>query len=416
MKKKPFYGWWIVAVGALIMAFTHTLVMSCAGLFLTPVTQEMGFARGSYTLCNTIVALTTMVMSPFMGRAFTRYETKRVIGICVAGVSLSLMSYSLAQSLWQFYLSAFGIGLFYSGSTLIPVSFMVTNWFVKKRSFAMSLCMAGSGVGGAVLSPLINFFILNVGWRNTYLIMGGLILTIVLPSILLIVRKFPEDMGLKPYGSEEINVEEYRKHEGLGVTLSQVKRYPMFWLFLLALSISNMLSGGMFQNLPSYIQDIGYSSTTASILASAYLAVSIPGKIISGRIFDRFGPQAGALFGGISYLLTAIFLLLIFNGPAFLMVPIALFHGLSTCLATIVPPSLTGKIFGTMDYARIFSVVNLALNLGSSVGTPLFATLYDTTGSYIPAWILCLIGSILFMSIVSYCVQKSKKMKVAVQP
>ncbi len=44
---KVFYGWWIVAAGFLIMGAAYGIVTNCVGLFVKPVTENMGFTRQS---------------------------------------------------------------------------------------------------------------------------------------------------------------------------------------------------------------------------------------------------------------------------------------------------------------------------------------------------------------------------------
>ncbi|MEI3232973.1 MAG: MFS transporter [Intestinibacter bartlettii] len=68
-----------------------------------------------------------------------------------------------------------------SNKFLIPVSMMVTNWFVEKRGIAMSVTMAGIGLGGTIFSLIVTDLLQNYGWRHTYLIMAGIILVVALP-------------------------------------------------------------------------------------------------------------------------------------------------------------------------------------------------------------------------------------------
>ena len=67
----------------------------------------------------------------------------------------------------------------------------------------MSIAMAGIGVGGTIFSPIVTMLLEKYGWRHTYQIMALIVLVIALPAAFSILRKRPEDMGLKPYGSDE---------------------------------------------------------------------------------------------------------------------------------------------------------------------------------------------------------------------
>ena len=52
---KVFYGWWIVAAGFLIMGAAYGIVTNCVGLFVKPVTENMGFTRQAFSMNQTLV-------------------------------------------------------------------------------------------------------------------------------------------------------------------------------------------------------------------------------------------------------------------------------------------------------------------------------------------------------------------------
>ena len=89
----------------------------------------------------------------------------------------------------------------------MPVSMMITAWFTKRRGLAMSITLAGIGLGGSILAPLVNQFILNYGWRTAYQYTGFIIILIACPVVFFILRPTPESMGLKAYG-EDSTIEE----------------------------------------------------------------------------------------------------------------------------------------------------------------------------------------------------------------
>lgn len=151
---KIFYGWWVVLGCVLITTTMVPPIMSLSNKFLIQVTTEMNISRGAFTLANTIVQGLGIFISP-------------------------IVSKNLAKG--NMHMSSFFVGLFYLNSTLIPVSMMVTNWFVEKRGIAMSVTMAGIGLGGTIFSPIVTNLLQNYGWRHTYLIMAGIILVVALP-------------------------------------------------------------------------------------------------------------------------------------------------------------------------------------------------------------------------------------------
>ena len=155
--------------------------MSLSNKFLIQVTTEMNISRGVFTLANTIVQGLGIFISPIVSKNLAKGNMRKIQSISIIGFVLAYASYSLAKSPIHLYMSSFFVGLFYLNSTLIPVSMMVTNWFVEKRGIAMSVTMAGIGLGGTIFSPIVTNLLQNYGWRHTYLIMAGIILVVALP-------------------------------------------------------------------------------------------------------------------------------------------------------------------------------------------------------------------------------------------
>ena len=201
-KSKFHYGFVIVLGGFIIMALLHSMLQTCFSLFLVPVTQGMGVLRTQFSLCSSIVAIVTMIISPKMGKILGSGKTRLVFTLCVIGMGLSYASYSLATQIWHMYISAAFVGAFSCGAVAMPVSIIISNWFEKGRGTAMSIALAGSGIGGTIITPILNKTIQNSGYSKAFLIFGLAMLIIEVPVALFVMKPKPEDMGLKPYGAD----------------------------------------------------------------------------------------------------------------------------------------------------------------------------------------------------------------------
>ena len=109
--KKIFYGWYIVIFCALLMAICYAPLVSCASLFIKPITEELGFSRSAYTLVSTIMTLLCVVLSPLVGRMMSQKYMHLILTICIAGVSICYASYATASTLPGFYVRGTGRSL-----------------------------------------------------------------------------------------------------------------------------------------------------------------------------------------------------------------------------------------------------------------------------------------------------------------
>lgn len=411
-KKKIFYGWYILAACTLIMAFGYAPLVSCVSLFIKPVTAAFGFQRSAYTITSSLSTLMTVLLAPKMGKMLAGKNMKKIYLINIIFVSILFGASAFCRTLPQFYALAVVRGIFATGATMLPVSILITNWFQKKRALAISIAMAGSGIGGSLLSPVIGGWIEGAGWQKAYIYLGIMMLAVLVPLTLFVVKSRPSDMGLKPYGAEhgtdktdKISLPGQEMGEW-NPALSELRRLPVFWIFI-AGALSVAFVGAILSHIPSALMDAGYSPVFAASVASLYLAIAIPGKLLLGDVFDRKGARAGILLGNIAFILTPVTLLFITHKP--MVYVMALVFGLGTCIGTVTNSVLTSKLFGAEHYAENYGFVSMFTNAGYMLGVPAIALSYDVTGSYNMAWILLALLGVLMTGALLYAADYSRR-------
>lgn len=65
-----------------------------------------------------------------------------------------------------------GFGLMY-----LPAIVMVGFYFEKRRAFATGVAVCGSGIGGFVFAPMMEFFVKKYGWKSATYVTAGLTLS-----------------------------------------------------------------------------------------------------------------------------------------------------------------------------------------------------------------------------------------------
>jgi MFS transporter, ACS family, aldohexuronate transporter len=107
------------------------------------------------------------------GRFVDKVGTRLSYMLIMAVWSLSAMGHALANTVVEFAIARFSLGLGESGNFPAAIK-TVAEWFPQtERSFATGLFNSGANVG-AVLAPLIVPFVaLHYGWHAGFLITGG---------------------------------------------------------------------------------------------------------------------------------------------------------------------------------------------------------------------------------------------------
>lgn len=410
--KKLHFGWLVVVACFFIMFGAFTIINTLHSLFLRPVTSDLGVSIKSFSLVFAIGGVGVAVGSSFMGRLLARGNMKLIMSASVIIAGLGFMAYSLVDSIVWFYLIAVIVGISTAGFANIPISIMITNWFHEKKGIAMSIAFTGTGVGAAILSPLLSGILQSYGWRTAYVLSGISVIVISLPFILLFASKSPEEKGITAYGAED-GVEESPAENkisgapavGSGLTLKEVKSTSMFWLFIIGMSCIALVAGGVQMHIPSYLQSVGHSVTFAGTIVSVLSLANMAGKLILGPVLDKFGTFGGAVYTGV--LMTVALGSLLAAQTSTLAFVFAIAYGLSIVIASVGPTFITADIFGRKDFGAIFGFMQVFFVAGSSVGVILSGFIYDATQSYAFAWLFFLALFIVGMA----CILISNRLK-----
>ena len=93
-------------------------------------------------------------------------------GTLTCTVSLPVTSFAEQMEFMYFsYGVIFGIGL--SGISLVGF-IVITKYFTKWRSFAISVVSAGMGAGSLIFGPLLELLLSSLGWRWTFRVLAAI--------------------------------------------------------------------------------------------------------------------------------------------------------------------------------------------------------------------------------------------------
>lgn len=391
-KKGIFYGWWIVVACTLIMGTFFTLLLSCLSLFTVPICEDLGISRSAFSTFSTILSVMGMILSPIAGKLCATKNTRMIMtGTLIIGV-IGYIGISFVQNVGLLYALAVIIGFGSSFCTTVPIAVILTRWFVKARGTAMSITFAGSSVGAMILSPIISKIIADTSWRAAIRYLGIGMLVVLVPLVFLIIRTKPEDKGLKALGADEAPAAGTGSTPAndVGLPLKELQKKPIFWIYVLAIFIMLLTMGAMY-HMAAHVSMI-VDAAAAAKFVSIFSLIAIGGKLLMGAVFDK-SLTGGILLGTVSMALCFVFLLIAKNFT--MLLPVALFYGLGSAHATIFPPTLTGRFFGSKYYGEIFGFVNSFASLSMAVNGLVMAALFDATGTYTLAWIFGLAAAIL---------------------
>ena len=381
MSNRFHYAFAIVASCIAITCLPCALVLSCAGIFFTPVSEFFGVTRAQFTLYFSLLNVAMMLTLPVAGRLMSKIDLRVVLSACVVLCSLGLIGMSRGNSMPWFYAMGVVLGIGVAPLIYLSVPALINAWCVKQVGFFVGLCMAFTGIGGVIFNPIGTSLIQSgpEGWRTAYLVFGIITLVGTLPFTLLVVRSKPEDKGLAPYGAGERSQMGQASVDTTGVPASRAMKTPAFFALAVFCGIIT-LNQTIYQFLASYASSFEATLPTiaaaSGVVASAAMAGQAIGKVVLGVINDK-SVRLGIFFGlGCGVL--GVVLMWFFPSPLMMLLVGAFLFGVVYAMTTVQTPLLVRSVFGSADYTNIYSRISMVGSLMSAVAAVFWSFVIDS--------------------------------------
>jgi len=388
-----FYGWLLVAIGFITMALGVN-ARTAFSLLFPAILDEFGWDRGVAAGAFSFGFLVSAVVTPFVGRLMDLRGPRVVVELGVLTMSAGLILASIVREPWQLYLTlgalvGGGVNcLAYTGQSLY-----LTNWFVRRRGLALSIAFSGVGVGSIAILPWFAWLIGSAGWR-TACVAFGILLIVLLGPVNLLLRGWPEDMGLRPDGlisndvsSDQVENVVDRAWAAVNWTLGRALRTQRFW----------WLAVGYFGALFSWyavqvhqtknLIEVGFGPGEAAWALGLVSLVAVPGQVVLGHLSDRIGREWVWMIGNLGFVICYLCLVGLRSAPTLLLLNLMVVaQGTFGYSLTSVMGPIPAEIFEGPHFGSIFGTLMVAAILGGAAGPWIAGIVYDATGTYSAAW------------------------------
>ncbi len=391
--RKVHYSW-IILIITFLAIIVAGIVRSSSGVFIAPFEKDFGWGRPSISFAFAVSLFLYGFSGPFMAAFVEKFGLKRMMLGSMALLAAGLALTFIMESEWQLILIwgiIIGLG---SGLFLTVLSTQVANrWFVKRRGLAVGILTAATATGQLILLPVLAALIERYSWEAAVLLILALSI-IMLVIIAILMRSYPRDIGVPPYGQEELESEASPSMGNpfkIAVSaLVEGLRAKEFWLLAGSFFICGLSTSGLIgTHFISYCISFGIPVLTAASLLSFMGIFDLIGTTVSGWLSDRFDNR-WLLFW--YYSLRGVSLLCLpfalESGSYTWLMVFAIFYGLDW-IATVPPTiGLTRQRFGIQKSAMMYGWIMAAHQVGAGVAAYTGGVFYTVFGSYTWAFIL----------------------------
>ena len=392
-----YIGWGVVAAAFTgVMVSFAPIVPYTFSLFLNPLHAAFGWKREAIGGTFALAAITVALVSPGIGLLLDRFPPRRIILPSILIFALALASLSrLGPNIRRFYLTFFVLGLVANGTAQFAYARTVLSWFHKHRGFALAMVLTGSGVGSIIIPPLTQWMIANHGWRNAYVLLGGIAL-LGLPLTALLVRNRPETIA----AHED-------RTSADGMTVAAALRTGPFWILACIIMLSAFSENGLVTNLAAILTEHRITAQSAALALSVRGGAGIIGRLCIGFLIDRFSPQRIQTF---VLLLSAMgALILAYAGTSPVALIGAAIFGVGLGSEADVAPYLLAHYFGHRHFSVLYGLTWTAYAIGGATGPMAIGRWYDRAGSYQPRFIVYLACVAFAAVVISLFLQRSRE-------
>jgi predicted MFS family arabinose efflux permease len=367
-----------ILIGASLMLTLSMGLRQSLGIFLQPLTRDVGISVSDFTLAIAVQNLAWGFLQPFAGAMTVRYGFRAIM---VAGAVLYILGLALMASAHGFLSVMIGAGVLIGMSlacTAAAIAMSVAARAVPEtvRSTVLGIVSAAGSLGALLLAPIGQVLNQDFGWRIG--LSGFVVLSLAMVPAAWFAGRV-DKIPLPRPSSDQIG------NASAGAAVTTAFGNASFVVMTCAYFVCGMQLVFITTHLPSYLAICGMDPMLSAQTLGVIGGFNVLGSLFFGWAGGRWNKLA--LLGGI-YVCRSLVLAWYFMlppSPASTLV----FGAFMGFLWLGVGPLVAGAVaemFGLQWQAMIQGLAFMSHQLGSFLGAYGGGLIFDALGSYTMAW------------------------------
>ena len=374
--EKFFYGWVIVGIGSLGIFASGAGQSHTFSPFIPVISKDLQISSTSITSAYMIATLFAAFLLPKMGKLVDKYGPRIVLIYTIILLGIGCMIFGAAANFLMLAVAFGFLRFFGQGSLMLGSANIITQWFDKKRGFALGLMGLGFAISMGLHPPISDFLITHYGWRQAWVIIGLSTWIIMLPPLIFLAINKPEDVNMLPDGVASNPKNTSKNNKIFGLTLNEALKEKSFYILSFSFfSISTLVTALHFFQVTILSQYFNMPSSTAAALFIPTMIAMIIFIPIAGKILDKF--QTHNIIGLALLVTTASLMSITFATNTTYALIYSIIFGINNAFNLSLFGYIWPRYFGRLHVGSIQGTGQMVLVVGASIGAMPFAAAMD---------------------------------------
>ena len=361
-----FYGWIIVAVANLGIFSSGPGQSHTFSVFVGPIGKDLDLSSTSIASAYGLATLIAAFMLPYMGKLIDKYGARKTLIIVSIILGFSCVFFGAASNFLMLTVGFGFLRFFGQGSLMLGCANLVSQWFDKKRGFAMSLMALGFGISMAIHPPLSQFLIDEYGWKFAWVFLGVSTWIIMVPTLYILAWNTPESVGLLPDGDKRAELINDKNEPIEGLDLTQALKEKSFYILSAMWFGMAMLVTTLHFYQVTILTSQGISTDFAANLFTVSAIAMVLFMPVVGKLFDNI-PTNFVLTIGL--IINCISLLSItYANNEYYAFFYAIFFGINNAISMTMFGYIWPRYFGRKHLGSIQGTGQMIGVIGASLG------------------------------------------------
>jgi MFS family permease len=380
------HGWPVVLACFFTATFAWGFGFFGQSVYVAVLHDTRGWPLSQITGATTLYYLAGAALLMYVHRAIEVLGPQLLLvsGAVILGVAT--VGFTRSQAPWQLYVWSVFMAVGWAFTTVTAIATTLSYWFERRRGFALQLALNGASASGFTIAPLLTRVVDHLGLANGVLLLVAACLILVVPMILLGVRRKPSFIVASTGSAHQAGTE----GDGRPAFSNEFEalRSLHFWSIAVPFSLALTAQVGFIINQTALLlPHLGIDGAGIAIALTAVAAFA--GRSALAPVIDRLNQRHAS---SVTFVWQAAGLAVMLAMPdsAVALYIGSIIVGLSVGNIVSLPALVIQHEFAARSFGLLVGLNTTVGTLIMAAGPGLFGLAHDLSESYAASLCLCI--------------------------